>query len=405
MHLIEKLYEGIISVAAPIVGFGLSLHQRGKVLLSQRFGNDIHFPEECDFWGHGASAGEVKGLLPILKNLASKDKLFITMTSPTGFESLGGVQGALLPFDSRLYLRSLVDKIKCKAFIIGESEFWPVLIDRLSKRSIKIILVNGRITEGTYKRFSTFKLFQRALYKVSLFCVEDEKSFNNLVKLGVDAEKIHITGNAKYDSHLPDLDENKRQSLRSLFKVKGELICSIGSIRPGEDEFIFPAIANRLKENKKIGFIIAPRHKERFNFFADRLKDLGIIFERFSSQSREESSVLLLDTFGKLEDAYSISDGAIIGGTFIPDIGGHNPLEAAAFGIPVGVGQYHEKIEPLIGDGEAISILKNRNDVQSFINELESEQSRNYLGIKAKEVWIKQQGVAQKTSDIIQSIL
>lgn len=404
MHLTEKLYEGVISVAAPFVGLGLSMHQRGKILLSQRFGNDIHFPIPCEFWGHGASAGEVKGLLPILKNLTTKDKIFITMTSPTGFEALGGVQGALLPFDSRFYLRSLVDNIRCKAFLIGESEFWPVLLGRLQKKRVPIILVNGRLTEGTYKRFTTFKIFQRALSKISLFCVEDERSANYLSKLGVKAELIRITGNAKYDSHLPEVSKSDKAALKERFNLKGKQICSIGSIRPGEEEIIFKAISLLQSKRPNISYIIAPRHKERFDFFAQSLKNHGISYERFTNENRLQTSVLLLDTFGKLEDAYAISDLAIIGGTFIPEVGGHNPLEAAAFEIPVAVGQFHEKIEPLIGNGDSIQILKAVEDVTHFIENIDSE-NKFILGRKAKEVWDKQQGVAEKTAEIIRSIL
>lgn len=405
MNLTNLLYEGFITASAPLVGVGLSLHQRGKILLSQRFGNDINLPVKCDFWGHGASAGEVKGLMPILKLLAPKENLFVTMTSPTGFESLGGVQGALLPFDSRVYLRSLVDKVKCKAFIIGESEFWPVLIEQLHRRNIKIILINGRITESTYKRFSNFNIFKDAISKINLFCVEDERSKNYLLKLGLDKDRIFVTGNAKYDSHLPDITEERKHELLNLFKLSNNKICTIGSIRPGEEVTLFPAIAKLINSNSGYSFIIAPRHKEKFKYFADKLTDNKISFSKFSDQARGNSDVLLLDTFGKLEDAYSISHAAVIGGTFIPDIGGHNPLEAAEFGIPVVVGKYHSKIEPLIGDGKNIGIINTSDELINFLNLVSDDSVKDDLGQKAKDIWIKQQGVAKNTSELISRVI
>lgn len=317
------LYEIVVTIAAPFIGIGMLFSKRGRERLFQRFG----FVEATgDFWAHGASVGEVKGLKPILNRLTQTP--FITSISPTAKTP------ALLPFDSRIFLKPVFNQIKPKALIISESDIWPVLINESSKRDIPIFYVNTRITESGFNRIKKSRLLRGSLQKVRFFFCEDNNTENRLKLLGFN--NVSVEGNAKYEL----ISESNPRTVEFI-KEAQEPFITLGSIHPGEEKILFPVLKEILKE--KI-LVVAPRHKERLKYFEDILRKEFKDVTKFSE--RKWGKVLLIDTFGDLGTFLENSFLSVICGSFIPGIGGHNPLEGKR--VPTVIGPYHEKVSSVV---------------------------------------------------------
>lgn len=362
------LYEVVVTLVAPVAAVLMCFSKRGRERIYERFG---FLKATGDFWGHGASVGEVKGLMPILKNLTSSP--FITSVSPTAKNT------ALLPFDSRVFLKGVFNQIKPKALIISESDIWPVLINETYKRDIPIFYVNARVTEDGLKRIKKSNLLTESLKKVKFFFCEDEKTKIKLRSLGF--ENTSVAGNAKYEVQ----GVYKDDILNFINNAPREFI-TLGSIHPGEEKVLFPVIKEFL--NGKI-LVIAPRHRERLKYFEEILKKEFSEVSKFSE--RKWGRVLLIDTFGDLGAFLENSFLAVICGSFIPGIGGHNPLEAKM--VPTVVGQFHEKVSSVV--------LPNWVGVDKIKLALEDIKFREKLRTELIAVYNKQCGVGKSVASKI----
>ncbi|MBU1998522.1 MAG: 3-deoxy-D-manno-octulosonic acid transferase, partial [Candidatus Omnitrophica bacterium] len=251
-----------------------------------------------------------------------------------------------LPLDLSFIVRKIIAKIQPSLFIIAETEIWPNTITLLHKYGIPVIVVNGRISDGSYRGYLLIRfLLKPILKKVSFFCVQTHSDAERLASLGVDKDKIEVTGNMKFDSY--DYADLKREftDLRFLLKVKREdkvLVC--GSTHPGEEKIILEVYKKLIKEYKNLKLLIAPRHPERGRQVADLIQNSGLQSVRISRRDELGSlsaggEVFVLDTIGELVSYYKLADIVFVGGS-LTKVGGHNILEPASMGKPVIFGPY-----------------------------------------------------------------
>ncbi|GEM_PF-5860556 len=362
------LYEIAVTLAAPFIALGMIFSKRGRERLLQRFG---FINAAGDFWAHGASVGEVKGLNPILNRLTETP--FITSISPTAKAS------ALLPFDSRVFLKPIFNQIKPKALIISESDIWPVLINEAFKRDIPIFYVNTRVTESGFNRIKKSNLLKKSLHNVKFFFCEDINTENRLKLLGFN--NVSVEGNAKYEL----IADSNPKSLEFLKQADSPFI-TLASIHPGEERVLFPVLKEILSD--KI-LVVAPRHKERIKYFEDILRKEFKGVTKFSEG--KWGKILLIDTFGDLGIFLENSFLAVICGSFIPGIGGHNPLEGKK--VPTVIGPYHEKVSSLVlPDWVGADKIKKAVQDASF---------REKIKLELSSVYESQKGVGERVANKI----
>jgi 3-deoxy-D-manno-octulosonic-acid transferase len=403
MQILLFFYNLLTFFASFILAFVFLFFKRGRVRFRERFGLWRLPKQKLDaqyIWLHGASSGEIKGLLPIikqLKRLHPEKKILLTATSPTGLEGLPSTVdfARLLPFDSLIWLHKALQSFDISIFISAEVEWWPALLDYLKVKNIPAFSVNTRLTESSYRFYSRIAaLLKPLLGQYVKILAADNISYERLKKLPIDAGKIFLCGNSKYDREPKSID---REEVISRFKLEESLIVTLGSIRPGEEEILFPEIENMLTKSPNISFILAPRHREKDDYFSDKLKAYRIPSVKRSQEKK--GRVILLDTFGELEEAYSVSDLAFIGGTLV-DIGGHNPFEAVMYHVPVVVGPHVQKISDIINElkeKNAATTITNVADWRKILNDLiSSPQSLKEQGERGYQVWQKHHGVTQK---------
>ena len=400
MRLMNLYHFGMTIISLIAAPFFL-LSERGRFRLLERFGF-WKIEKGSYVWFHGASLGEIAGLEPVVKTALeanSKLNILVTSSSSTGVEKAEtfAKNVSLIPFDSMFFYSLALKNIDISTLVISETELWPGLLDYAAENKIPVQIINARISDYTIKQYSKLRwLLKPLLSKLKKVIAVNEKCSQRFASLGVPLNVINIVPNTKYDKSKSSLiaDANFNVFENNLPTL------TLGCLRPGEEKICFPAIKKAL-ETLDLNIIIAPRHKEKFEFFARELFKYQIPFINWTdleNSTAPQGKVLLLNTYGKLGDAYSISDAAFIGATLV-DIGGHNPLEAAAYGCYLLVGPYVSTIEELISrlesDGACKTICNTDEAYQTIKFIIESNAEVKKLGALGKKFYEEHQGVSK----------
>lgn len=348
---------------------------RGKKhpLFRQRLGLT---PPVCPpplIWIHAVSLGEVKSIESLLKELkaAYPNHFFlITTTSKTGNDEAKkrypNAYIAYLPLDFSWSVKRWVSALNPTCFILIEGDFWPNLLRALKKKKVKLFLVSGKISKKSLKRFLLFPQFSKKLFSLfdHLF-VQSEEYKGRFSQLVDKPEKIEICGNLKWDQI-----KEEPPYLLSFSKPCITIACT----HPKEEAMLIDALYS-----EKWQIILAPRHPERFAIVKQLLEKKNISFGLWSKGEKTQG-VILLDAMGKLPICYASSRLAILGGSFVPKIGGHNLLEPIFYRCPVFFGPFafaqkalREKILSS-GAGSEVVLENLKDAVEEFFLDGENEE-------------------------------
>lgn len=338
------LYQALLAVATLLAGPFL-LIQRGRHYLTSvgaRLGRVPTAPGPLP-WLHAVSVGEVNAAAGLVPLLAGDGQVLVTTITPSGQENARGrFPGALvtyLPFELSFAVRRFFERLRPSALVLCEGDLWPLVLREASRRSIPIVIVNGRVSERSFRRMRLLRRFlEPILGPVDAFAVQTTEDRRRLVDLGVDPEKIVVTGNLKFEAApapaLPGLES------ALLSQAGGRPILVAGSTMRGEEEVVLDAF-QAAGGGERALLVLAPRHPERWPRVAGLLRKRGIasvlrseLEERTPAGGTE---VVLLDSLGELASIYRLGRSAFIGGTLVPT-GGHNPLEAARDGVAIASG-------------------------------------------------------------------
>ncbi len=306
----------------------------------ERMGNYGHIQIEKDkpaIWIHAVSVGEVMAVLPILRQtraLLPGHHLVLSVTTSSGHHTAR--EHAVDLYDSLVYFPIDVPRFQLSAMMrirpdvvaIMETELWFNFLWAAKALEAKTLLINGRISDRSFKRSRFVAFFYKALLsKMDRCLMQTEQDQARISALG--ASSAEIFGNCKFDQAVDGLDADPAWWRESLGLPSGVPVIVIGSTR-GEEEEAF--VGKALEGMDQVGVVWAPRHIER----ADALEALMVkTFGSCARRSRNESGrFVLLDSYGELAKVYSVADIVIIGGGFA-DHGGQNLLQPLAHGKPV----------------------------------------------------------------------
>jgi 3-deoxy-D-manno-octulosonic-acid transferase len=361
--------------------------------------------------------GEVRGLLPIIKLFKERHptvRTLLTSTSPTGLDAgkADVDEVHILPIDSAAFHNRAIGTRNIIGLIINETEVWPSLLMVAHTRKIPTFLVNARISDLAIKRYEKLRfILKEALPQFTRVLTSTKESFDRYLSLGCTESQLRVMGNSKYDG-VRVVSEGERDEFRSRFGFDNAPILCLGSIRDGEDGAWLGAIRTLYDEGLKFHVIVAPRHREKFEYFASVLTAHNLPFTRYttweerSSGSCEGNKVLLLDTYGKLLEAYSVSSIAFIGATLV-NIGGHNPFEAAAQEVPVIVGHHVQNIKNEVADLAKVGALFTVRDQDEIVvvlrNWLNAPKEFIQRGRDGATQWLQHQGSSLRIMAEIES--
>lgn len=331
---------------------GAALLAAGPFLLARRGGHHLpvipgrlgRFSGEPTgrgaLWLHAVSVGEVGVAATLARALPPDLPLLVTTVTPTGQARAraafaGRAEVAYLPFDLGGPVARFFRRFEPRALVLVEGDYWPLVLSEARRRGLPIAVVNGRVGDRSFRRMRRLRPLLGPLFSgIDRFGVQTAADRERLITLGVDPLRVAVTGNLKYESPEPERKPDLEAMLQRL--AVGRPLLLAGSTMAGEEAQVLDAF-ERLGGGERALLVIAPRHPERWGEVAALLEARGVDFVRRSSPSKEGGAVVLLDSLGELAGLYRLAAAAFIGGTLAPT-GGHNPLEAARFGVPVAVG-------------------------------------------------------------------
>ncbi len=300
--------------------------------------------KENAIWFHVCSFGEVISLKPLLQALDTK--VNISVTTATGYHEAKKYRADVrfLPFESLLPFWVKRQKV----LVVSEAELWYMLFFMAKLRGAKTILINARISDNSYQSYQKFSWFYKRIFSlIDVVFAQSEKDRERLLELG--AKEVQVTGNIKAYANI--------KTTKSLLKPTREVI-TLASTHHDEERLILEQLPYH---DKKI--IVVPRHPERFDEVATLLasfaKKNSLTFHRYSRQEDFESDIIMIDKMGELINIYAISDVVLLGGSFVENVGGHNPLEPATFGCKILSGKdiFNQKsLYPLVENIEMLEL-------------------------------------------------
>ena len=377
IKLLFLIYNIVTFILSFIISPLFLLRERGRRNFLERFGSWKIKNDEY-VWFHGASMGEIKGLLPVLKKIKEKgtQKILVTATSATGLDVAKDIADEchLIPFDSSFFYSRIFKKFTVSRIIITETEIWPSFIKYFSNKNIDMYMINAIISDMTVKKYKMLKyVIAPLLNSFKKILVQTNKEREYFKAVGVKEDKLIVAGNSKYEITLKVNSEYEALEIYKTYFPDENInkVITLASIRPNEEKVLFPILKELVDNNGNIGLIVAPRHKEKFSYFEEKLKEYGFNFTKWTENKggKRGFQVVFLDTYGELEKTFSFSNLVFIGAS-IENIGGHNPLEAMVYGAYVFMGEHYQNYEEIINnllENEYVSIIHNENDIEDLL--------------------------------------
>jgi 3-deoxy-D-manno-octulosonic-acid transferase len=301
-------------------------------------------------WLHNASIGELKASRPLLRRLREELgewRIVLSTTSVTGRDlarELAEADGAvLLPLDFPASVERALDAIGPSLFVFTETEIWPNLLRALRRRGVPAVLLSGRVSPRSFRRYLWIRPFlRRVLQDVALFGMQSEAEAERIRALGAPPERVRVTGSLKLEA----IAEPRALAIES----PPGFLWIAASTHAGEED-VCARVFGRLRERfAGLRLLLAPRHLDRLPAVESVLRAQGLDFIRRTDLRENrwtgEPPVLLLDTLGELAGLYAGAAAAFVGGT-LARVGGHNLLEPARAGVPVLYGPHVENVAAL----------------------------------------------------------
>jgi 3-deoxy-D-manno-octulosonic-acid transferase len=366
-------------------------------------------------WVHAVSVGEVISAVPFIKELRKRYpfiSVVLSTVTDTG-QKVAGEKAAdiariiYLPFDLAHIVKRVLKRIRPSLFIAVETELWPNIFRIFNNEGIRLLVMNGRLSDNSFSGYRKIKFFIRdVLSRVDLFCMQDRVYAERIRELGVDKDRVKVTGNFKFDTRPPETLPEWTGSL-------GHPVVLAGSTHEGEEELMVSVFGRLKSDLPEMNLLLAPRHPERFRKIEEMIRERGLPFLKRSGLSaanfpagKVSGMIVLLDTIGELASAYGIADIAVMGGSFVK-VGGHNPLEPAFWGKPVVCGPHMENFPFIqdfyIGSG---AIKTDDDGLYDVLKELlRSPAKRKAMGERARTLYREKAGAVGRAVEVLEGYL
>lgn len=333
-----RLYRAGMALAEPAAAIVLAVRQRrGKedgTRLSERRGHPGRpRPAGRLAWLHGASVGETISLVPIVERLTRRGfTVLVTSGTVTSAGLLArrlppGAVHQFVPLDVPRYLRRFLDYWHPDLVLVAESELWPNMIVEVADRGIPLVMVNGRLSERSFRRWQKLPQTAHALLERFDLCLaQSPADAERIARLG--APRVMSVGNLKFDGPAPPADATTLATLNGL--IAGRPVWVAASTHAGEEEQIAAVHRALMQRFPGLLTIVAPRHPERGEDVCAAARAAGLTSAQRSRGLLPDraTDIYVADTIGELGLFYRLAPVVFVGGSLIPH-GGQNPIEPA----------------------------------------------------------------------------
>ena len=419
---------GII-VAAPYYLWRLRGRITSTADWSERIGilpRPFQQTDQSAVWVHAVSVGETLAIVGLVREIQRRfpgRKVFLSHVTTAGREAsaarLPDVAGRfLLPLDWPLAVGGAMRRIRPAVLVITETELWPNLLRAARQEGARVLIVNGRISDRSYRRYRWIRPFmRRVLEKVDGICAQSKTDAKRFCGLGMPPEKVVVSGNLKFEASPPRLGEFTRLLGSALREGRRSPVVIAASTMAGEEELLLTAWAQVRSQYANALLILAPRHPARFEEVASllTLRDLKTVRRTALGQDAGQSTnptfsadVLLLDTIGELASVFELADLVFMGGSLVPT-GGHNVLEPAYWGKAILFGPHMHNfrdITQLLLERQAVVQISDKTQLAGAMLELLADEARrNELGGAARRLLEDHRGATERVMEILEGWL
>jgi len=355
-------------------------------------------------WVHAVSVGEVKSVQKLvgkLREAYSGQPIVLSTITPAGQTLARDTVGLAdhvfyFPLDLPGSIRRTLDRVNPELVVIAETEIWPNFLRECRKRNVRVVMVNGRISDRSLPRYRVVRRWlKRVLDDFTLMGMQTEADRERIESIGADGRKVTVIGNLKYDA--PVMDRALAPELSRILAGLPRLWIA-ASTMPGEEEQVLDVLGNLRKKHKDLTLLIAPRHPDRFGEVERIIQARGFSCAR-RTQLMEGTDVLLLDSVGELASTFRHASVVFVGGSLVPR-GGHNILEPAAFAKPIVFGPHMEnfrEIRDIFLEARAALEVHNAGELASVIDHLLTDStSAAELGANARRVVEQNAGATER---------
>ncbi len=349
-------------------------------------------------WIHAASIGEVKSVIPVINKLDSKNNIEFLITSITissakliekEFKSRKNIHHRFMPFDKVNLVKNFLSGWSPNLVLFVDSEIWPNFIFEIKKNKIPLVLLNARITNKTFKRWSKISSFAKEIFSKFDLCLCSSKETMKYLKI-FNVKKLKYLGNIKFAGNVK---KRKIFDKTDKFLSNKKFWCA-ASTHNGEEDLCIEAHKNLKIEFPDLLTVIIPRHIHRSQQIKSlcNKKNLQSQILNNSDTINVDSEVLIINSFGVLGKYFSLSKSIFMGKSFVKKFennGGQNPIEAAVLGCKIYHGPFiynFKEIYELLKNYKISEQINNVDDLTfKLLKDLKTSKNKQYKKSKILE--------------------
>lgn len=408
----KYLYNVVVHLALPFFSLFALFNRKIRNNLRERLiPQGVEEGSEGLVWIHAASLGESAIAQNLVEQIGLKvpDARFLVTTNTYYARDLlrrklrQNVLVRSLPLDLPFSINRFMGSSIFRGLILVETELWPNLIWTARRRGIPIVIVNGRISDSTVRRYRLVSSLLRPVFScVDLVLAQSVSHAERFIQLGMDPQRVISGGNLKYFRNISTLPRRQQR-----YEV-----VTFGSIKEKELDPVIAVILDLKKRFPQLKVFVAPRELRLASAIEDSLRQslntIRYSVLRGHREDREGFDAVVVDTVGDLMDIYGESDVAFVGGSLAP-YGGQNMLEPLFFETPVLFGPHVENFKEVAdqviatGGGILVNSAKELLEKMSFL--LENDQDRMDMGRAGRGIIDAQNRVMVETVARIREVL
>ncbi len=371
-------------------------------------GDDLPIADRPRILLHAVSVGEVNAMRLLVNDLARDPRnpeIVIAATTDTGIRRAMEIFGdshyvVRYPFDVSASVAGFLKRIRPDVVGLMELEVWPNFLQECERCGIPVAVVNGRLSERSHRRYSKILPIARRIFsKIHTFAVQDDVYASRFADMGIESDRLQVTGNMKWDTaEIADHVNGASQLGSALGVDPTRPLVVAGSTCPREHALIHQAVG------PDVQLLVAPRKPEWVDQAAHSLPGCS---RRSRGDSGSSTGRFVLDTIGELRQAYALADVVVVGRTFA-DLGGSDMIEPVALGKAVVAGPDCENFADAITrllkvDGIVQCIEVNLQETIASL--LADPERRRALAENGRSLIRDQQGATQRNTQSLCGLL
>lgn len=423
-YLLNVVYLALIVLFSPWLLYAAIRNGKYRAGFTAKFLGRIPIragDKRC-IWFHAVSVGEVQLIAPVVAALRERLpdlEIAISTTTRTGYavakQKYAPHVVFYCPLDFTWSTAAAMRRIRPDVLVLAELELWPNLVRAAQSRGAKVAVVNGRLSEHSFRGYRRIRpLAARLLKSIDLIAAQNQTYAERFVRLGAAPSSVHVTGSVKFDGAQTDRANPRTTELRTLADVSDDdIVFLAGSTQDPEEKIALAAFQATQEANPQLRLILVPRHPERFDEVARMLDQSGELWQRrttldLAAAGRHDQRILLVDTVGELGAWWGTATIGFVGGS-LGSRGGQNMIEPAAYGAAVCFGpntkNFRDVVSVLLAK-DAAQVIYDAGELTEFVRRcLDERDFAAGLGRRAAKLVAENRGATDTTVSLLLDLL